>query len=154
MNMSYSDFLVAHPPVFSGAKDSLEADDWLHTTESKFDLLHYTEYQKILYAAQQLRSLAGAWWALCTTTLPPNHHVSWDEFRVAFCGHHLSVGTIHRKLSEFLDLHQGNCSMYEYTQEFNNLAQYCGHHIDTNAKKVELFHKGLTIQLQLHLILS
>jgi hypothetical protein len=44
--------------------------------------------------------------------------------------------------------------MYEYTQEFNNLAQYCGHHIDTNAKKVELFRKGLTIQLQLHLILS
>jgi hypothetical protein len=59
-----------------------------------------------------------------------------------------------RKLVEFLDLHQGNHSVYEYTQEFNNLAQYRGHHVDTNAKKAKFFRKGLTIQLQDHLILS
>jgi hypothetical protein len=46
------DFLAAHPPVFADATDPLEADSWLHTTESKFGLLHYTEYQKTLYAAQ------------------------------------------------------------------------------------------------------
>jgi hypothetical protein len=28
------------------------------------------------------------------------------------------------------------------------------HHVDTDAKKAELFHKGLTIQLQDRLILS
>jgi hypothetical protein len=52
MSTSYSEFLVTHPPLFSGGKDLLEADDWLRTTESKFSLLHYTEYQKTLYAAQ------------------------------------------------------------------------------------------------------
>jgi hypothetical protein len=61
---------------------------------------------------------------------------------------------MHRKLVEFLDLHQGNRSVYEYIQEFNNLAQYEIHHVDTDAKKVELFRKGLTIQLQDRLILS
>jgi hypothetical protein len=50
-----------------------------------------------------------------------------------------------RKLLEFLELLQGNRLAYQYTQEFNNLAQYDSHHIDTNAKKAELFHKGLTI---------
>jgi hypothetical protein len=50
--------------------------------------------------------------------------VAWDEFRVAFRGHHLSSGTIRRKLVEFLELHQRNHSVYDYTQEFNNLAQY------------------------------
>jgi hypothetical protein len=65
------------------------------------------------------------------------------------------VGIIHsRKLAEFLDLHQGNRSVYEYIQKFNNLAQYGGHHVDTDAKKAELFRKGLTIQLQDRLILS
>jgi hypothetical protein len=64
------------------------------------------------------------------------------------------VGTMHRKLAEFLDLHQGNRSIYEYTQEFNNLAQYGGHHVDTDVKKAKLFRKGLTIQLQDRLILS
>jgi hypothetical protein len=42
MNTSYSDFLATHLLAFSGAKDPLDADDWLHTTESKFGLLHYT----------------------------------------------------------------------------------------------------------------
>jgi hypothetical protein len=58
------------------------------------------------------------------------------------------------KLAEFLDLHQGNCSVFEYIREFNNLAQYRSHHVDTDAKKAKLFRKGLTIQLQDHLILS
>jgi hypothetical protein len=78
--------------------------------------------------------------------------VSWDEFRVAFRGHHLSAGTLRRKLVEFLELCQGNHSIYDYTQEFNNLAQYGGHHVDINAKKAELYHNGLNIQLQDRLI--
>jgi hypothetical protein len=46
----------------ANATDPLAADSWLYTTESKFGLLHYTEYQKTLYATQQLRGTAGAWW--------------------------------------------------------------------------------------------
>jgi hypothetical protein len=57
-----------------------------------------------------------------------------------------------RKLVEFLELCMGNHSMYECTQEFNNLAQYGGEHVDTDAKKVELYHKGLHIPLQDRLI--
>jgi hypothetical protein len=56
----YLDFLVTHPPLFFGATDPLEADNWLRTTKSKFGLLHCIEYQKTLYAAQQLRGSAGA----------------------------------------------------------------------------------------------
>jgi hypothetical protein len=52
MNMSYSDFLATHLPVSTRAKDSLDAYDWLRTTELKFGLLDYTEYQKTLYATQ------------------------------------------------------------------------------------------------------
>jgi hypothetical protein len=48
---SYSDFLATHPPVFADVTDTLEADSWLRTTESKLGLLHYIEYQKTLYAA-------------------------------------------------------------------------------------------------------
>jgi hypothetical protein len=43
-------------------------------------------------------------------------------------------------------------SVSKYCHEFNNLVQYEAHHIDTN-KKVELFRKGLTIQLQDRLVL-
>jgi hypothetical protein len=40
---SYSDYLGTHPPVFADVTDHLEADSWLHTTESKFGLLHCTD---------------------------------------------------------------------------------------------------------------
>jgi hypothetical protein len=99
MNTSYSEFLATHPPLFSGGKDPLEADDWPRTTESKFSLLHCTEYQKTLYAAQQLRGPAGAWWTSYTAALPADHHVPWGEFRAAFRDHHLSAGTMRRKLA-------------------------------------------------------
>jgi hypothetical protein len=91
---SYSDFLATHPTVFADATDPLEADSWLRTTKTKFLLLHCTEYQKALYAAQQLRGTAGAWWAYYITTLPDDHHVPWGEFRTAFCVHHLSAGLL------------------------------------------------------------
>jgi hypothetical protein len=80
--------------------------------------------------------------------------VPWGEFRATFHGHHLSASTMRRKLAEFLDLHHANHSVYEYIQEFNNLAQYGSHHVNTDAKKAELFRKGLTIQLYDRLILS
>jgi hypothetical protein len=115
MNTSCSKFLSTHPPLFSGVKDPLEAGDWLRTTKSKFGLLHCTEYQKTLYAAQQLRGSVGAWWASYTSALPAKYHVLWGKFCAAFHGHHLSAGTIRLKLAEFLDLHQGNHSVYEYT---------------------------------------
>jgi hypothetical protein len=57
----YSDFLATHPPVFADATDPLEVDSWICTTESKFGLPHYTEYQKTLYAAHHLSGAAGAW---------------------------------------------------------------------------------------------
>jgi hypothetical protein len=112
--MSYSEFLVTHPPHLSGGKDPLEADDWLRTIESTFSMLHCIEYQKTLHAAQQLRGLAGAWWASYISALPADHHVPWGEFRAAFRGHHLSAGIMRRNLAVFLDLHQENHSIYEY----------------------------------------
>jgi hypothetical protein len=117
-------FLATHPPVFADVTDPLEADSWLRTIESKFGLLHYTEYQKTLYAVQQLRGATGAWWASYIFTLPDDHHVSWDQFHTAFCAHHLSVGMLHSKLKEFLNLEQGNHSVLDYTRKFNTLAQY------------------------------
>jgi hypothetical protein len=109
----YLNFLTTHPPVFADATNPLEEDSWLHTTESKFGLLHCTEYQKTLYAVQQLRGAVGAWWASYIPTLPEVHHVPRDEFRTAFHAHHLSVGLLHSKLKEFLDLEQGNHSVFD-----------------------------------------
>jgi hypothetical protein len=69
-----------------------------------------------MYTAQQLRGAAGAWWASYIVTLPDDHHVPWGGFHTTFCAHHLSAGLLHNKLKEFLDLEQGNHSVFDYTR--------------------------------------
>jgi hypothetical protein len=63
----------------------------------------------------------------------------------------LSAGLLRSKLKEFLDLEQGNHSVFDYTRQFNNLAQYGSYHVDIDEKKAKLNREGLTIHLQEHL---
>jgi hypothetical protein len=116
--------------------------------ESKFRLLHCTEYQKTLYVAHQIKGSSGAWWASYIAALPTHHHVPWDKFHTTFHTHHLSAGLLRTKLKEFLDLEQGNPSVFDYTRQFNTLAQYGSYHIDTDEKKANLYREGLTVHLQ------
>jgi hypothetical protein len=144
---SYFDFLVTQPPEFTKTTYPLEANHWLHVTESKFKLLRCSKFQKTLFAAQQLRGSASAWWATYIGTIRDNHQVSWNEFYTAFRERHISAGIMRRKLWEFLDLQQGTDSVYEYIKKFNYLAQYGTHHADTDDKKAELFRRGLSLPL-------
>jgi hypothetical protein len=84
--------------------------------------------------------------------LPDDHHVPWGEFHTAIRAHHLSVGLLRSKLKEFLDLEQGNCSVFDYTRLCNTLAQYGTYHVDTDEKKANLYRVGPTIHLQEHLV--
>jgi hypothetical protein len=58
------------------------------------------------------------------------------------------VGLLHTKLKEFLNLEQGNHSVFDYTRQFNSHAQYGSYHIDMDEKKANLFREGLTVDLQ------
>jgi hypothetical protein len=48
-----------------------------------------------------------------------------------------------RKMKELLALKQGSDMVYEYAKKFNTLCQYGGHHVDSDAKKIERFRDGL-----------
>jgi hypothetical protein len=52
------------------------------------------------------------------------------------------------KLKEFLDLEQGNHSVFNYMRQFNTLAQYGSYHVDTDDKKANMYRAELTIHLQ------
>jgi hypothetical protein len=47
------------------------------------------------------------------------------------------------KHTEFMRLTQGNKSLTEYLQAFNNLARYAIEFMDTDAKKIASFKRGL-----------
>jgi hypothetical protein len=52
---------------------------------------------------------------------PVDHVVEWEEFKMAFRGHHIPAGILDRKLNEFLTLTQGSKTVLQYAQAFNDL---------------------------------
>ena len=51
------------------------------------------------------------------------------------------------KHTEFMKLTQGNKILNEYRQAFNNLARYAPEFVDTDAKKIASFKRGLSPKL-------
>jgi hypothetical protein len=45
---------------------------------------------------------------------PVDHTVTWEEFKIAFRGHHIPAGIMDRKLNEFLALNQRNRTVMQY----------------------------------------
>src|SRR6187455_761967 len=147
---TYQEFLSTQPPLFTRAEDPLDADVWLRVVESKFPLLQgvCSEVTKVRFATQQLRGPARTWWDHFLAMQPEDREVEWREFKVAFRGHHIPAGIMDRKLNEFLALTQGNRTVLQYAQAFNDLCQYTGYHADTDEKKRDRFRRGLSTKLR------
>jgi hypothetical protein len=73
---------------------------------------------------------------------PVDHEVEWREFKAAFRRHHIPAGIMDHKLNEFLALTQGNRTVLQYAQAFNDLCQYAEYHTDTDEKKRDRFRRG------------
>ena len=67
-------------------------------------------------------------------------------------GHHIPAGIMDRKLNEFLALTQGNRTVLQYAQAFNDLCQYAGYHADMDEKKRDRFRRGLSTKLRDHFV--
>jgi hypothetical protein len=117
--------------------------------ESKFSLLNRecSDAAKVCFTAQQLRGPARTWWDHFLAMQPANHVVAWEEFKATFRGHHILASIMDRKLNEFLALTQGNRTVLQYAQPFNDLCQYAGYHADTDKKKRDRFRSCLNTKL-------
>jgi hypothetical protein len=145
---TYLDFSETRPPLFVKAEDPLEADEWIRVIEQKFGLLRYSETQKPLFAAQQLRGPASTWWGNFVAIQPANHQVTWEEFKVAFREHYIPEGVLHMKQEEFMKLKQGGDTVNQYLNKFNHLSQYAIDQVNTDLKKKNCFMRGLNDRLQ------
>jgi hypothetical protein len=122
---------------------------WLRVVESKFPILtgDCPDDNKARFAAQQLRGPSRTWWDHFHAMLRAGHEVSWEEFKIAFRGQHITPGIIDRKLNEFLALNQGTRTVLQYAQAFNDQCQYAGYHADSDEKR-DRFRRGLNTKLR------
>jgi hypothetical protein len=142
--ITYAQFIGMKLPTFSKAEDPLEAKAWIKAIEAKFSafVMPCSEENKANFIALQLRGEAIMWWDHFKT-MPQGRAVTSNDFKQAFKSHCIPKGLMDRKMRELLALRQGSDTVYRYAQKFNSLCQYGGHHVDTDAKKMERFRDGL-----------
>jgi hypothetical protein len=90
------------------------------------------------------------WWKHHRTTFPPNAQISWREFTEAFRGVYILSGLVEMKLGEFLALNQGTKTVTQYLHAFNNLCRYAPDMVDTDAKRIASFKRGLGPKMMKH----
>ena len=94
---------------------------------------------KAEYASHQLQGSTGIWWTHYLSTLPANANVTWEQFKIAFRGHHIPLGLMRMIAAEFMRLTQGTKTLTEYMHAFNNLSRYAPEFVNTKEKNIESF---------------
>jgi hypothetical protein len=90
------------------------------------------------------------WWKHHRTTFPPNAHITSRELTDAFRGVYIPPGLTEMNLEEFLSLNQGTKTVNQYLHAFNNLSCYASDKVNTNAKKIASFKRGLNLKMMKH----
>jgi hypothetical protein len=140
------DFLRLKPPRFAGSSNPLDADDWLRTIKRKLEAIGCPENHRVQLAAHQLSGMALAWWDTFNVTI---RDATWMEFETAFREHHVPQGIVQLKEDEFWELTQDRRSVSEYVHKFTELARYAPDDVNTEAKKMACFLKGLRPELKI-----
>ncbi|WVZ93271.1 LOW QUALITY PROTEIN: hypothetical protein U9M48_039266 [Paspalum notatum var. saurae] len=133
----------------------MDANHWVRTIEGMFELLpNITDRQKVLYAAHKLQGLAGSWWVTYQASLEQGRQLAWTEFKEAFEKQHIPEGLVEMKLQQFLSLQQGDKTVLEYVNIFNDLAQYAPAQVASDDSKKLHFSRGLSPKMRVKMNMS
>ncbi|XP_058734870.1 uncharacterized protein LOC131606742 isoform X1 [Vicia villosa] len=118
-------FFRMDPPEFVGGLDSLLAHDWLAGMERVFQAIQCTEEEKVIFATQKMKGPALRWWNTASTYFTTQEiPKDWQHFKVAFLEKYFPNSVRTQKEREFQNFKQGNMSVSEYAEKFEDLADY------------------------------
>ncbi|CAA0839507.1 Unknown protein, partial [Striga hermonthica] len=147
-------FHVLSPPTFTGADGPQAVDDWFMNLERVFEVLNYSDQEKILCARFQMIGDAGRWWSdvwrLKTTA--ERDAMTREQMKLLISERYYPYHFREQMERQFYALQQGNLSVEEYEREFTRLSHFAPHMVDTDFKKSRRFLNGL--QKDLRFVLS
>ncbi|XP_004515682.1 uncharacterized protein [Cicer arietinum] len=150
-NRVFDDFLKLQPPSFQGCHNPSEAQAWLDEIKKAFEVVPFTEEQKVAFAAHLLKGGAEYWWRSAKTYLQTQGtHMIWEHFEVAFLDKYYPKSSIRQKELEFVHLQQGDMSIAEYVAKFEELARFSPHaqYAPTEEWKINQFEWGLRLEIR------
>ena len=116
--------------------------------QRKFEAIDCVGRDRVPLAAHQLTGTALVWWENYCAAADDVTTITWEEFTEEFRRYHIPEATMRLKADEFRSLTQGNKSVEDYTYHFNELSRYAPEEVNTDAKKQNLFKKGLIPELR------
>ena len=106
---------------FHGTETFVEARNWLKKVEELFGIFEVEDGRKVQLAAWLMKDEASFWWEVTNGEHPVD---TWPDFRRRFEAKFLSWAEENLYMERFLALKQGNLSVKEYVNKFNQLARF------------------------------
>ncbi|XP_049391587.1 uncharacterized protein LOC125856027 [Solanum stenotomum] len=119
------DFLNLDPPSFTGSDPKEDPQDFIDQIQRTLDVMHVSGKEAVELATYRLRGMPILWyeaWKQSRVTDAPL--ASWKEFKKVFLDHYLPLEIREARADQFLNLHQGNISVREYSLKFNSLSRH------------------------------
>ena len=139
------DFKAMGGKNFVGTETFVGARNWLKETEELFAIFGLNDGQKLRLAAWLMKEEASNWWEVANATRPID---TWESFRERFGLKFLSAAEESLQMERFLALKQGNMTIKEYVNKFDQLARFGLELVNTPQKKALRFVRGLNEPLQ------
>ena len=126
------DFKAMGGRDFHGTESFVAARNWLKETEDLFIIFEVEDRQKVQLAVWLLKGEASYWWEVTNAERPVE---TWEDFRARFETKFLSDAERSLQLEKFLFLKQGDKTVGEYVNQFDELARFGLDLVNTPHKK-------------------
>ncbi|XP_028553180.1 uncharacterized protein LOC114580285, partial [Dendrobium catenatum] len=139
-------FQDMRPPLFTGAGEPIDAENWLLRVEKILESMHCPADRRVTLATFALDGEAERWWRGLMLEKYSGRDASrilWEDFVEVFRDWFVPL-TARRQMQErFIRLVQGEKTVMQYEAEFTMLSRYAPQIIPNTEEKCQRFLAGL-----------
>ncbi len=117
-----------------GSTNPIEADNWLIDIQVILNFLRLNDQEKVICASFVLKKDARLWWETVEIRRDVTQ-MTWEDFVEEFKERYFNTDDMETQQDEFYNFRQGNLTVAEAVQKFEQLARLCPHLISTERDK-------------------
>ena len=118
-------FRHQRPSTFSRSTNPIQVYNRVRETELTFELMTYSETQKVICATHMLRDSVMHWWDSTKRAHSiAENPLNWTRFKELFNDKYFPLSIRSTKEAKFLHLKQSNLSLVEYERKFEEFCRY------------------------------
>ncbi|KAL5558007.1 hypothetical protein UlMin_034218 [Ulmus minor] len=132
----YARFGKMKPTEFAGSTDPLEAEEWLSSVETILEFMQLTDQERVSCVSFMLKKDARHWWATVKVTRDVTE-MTWADFVREFNQKYYNSARLRAQQDEFMNLKQGNMTVIEAVNKFEQLSRVCPHMLRTEEDRLK-----------------